>query len=694
MRDFTSWLGRRHFWKTSSNFLLFFLLSSSLSSAVCAEVLAAPTEVQVEKWITKNFAKGKTPPFSFVYGGNNSATFITKWRYKAEILPESSTDVVRRRFTYSDPKSGLVVSCDVSGFAAFQAVEWVLNFTNSGKIASPVLEKVLVVNRSFGYEKAGDVILHHSKGGDVKRSDFMPADDTLATGKNLYLTPARGRSSDETALPFFNIETASEQGIVVAIGWTGKWFADVRHPDPKVVELQSGMEKMKLSLNATEEIRTPRICLLFWQSKDRMRGHNQFRQFILAHHSRKIDGKFAEYPLSGGFNWGDPPPCNEYSCLTEDYAISLVNRYKQFGIVPEVFWLDAGWYTGCGAEKGGEWYANVGNWTVDKTRFPNGLKPIADAVHKVGAKFMLWFEPERVRPGTQFATEHPEWMMKVKKGDFLFNLGDKNARTWLTDYISDFIRKEGVDYYRQDFNMDPMPYWEANDAPDRIGMSEIRHVEGLYAFWDSLLVRFPNLLIDNCASGGRRLDLETTSRSAPLWRTDYHYGEPNGYQSHTYGLNFYLPLHGTGVFAKADPLTFRSSLSSALVLNWKITGNQVTIPEMQKCVADYKRLRPYYYGDYYPLTHYQDTTLDSIWLAYQMNRTGERDGIIVAFRRADSKDESIQVKFSGLENAANYELLDEDSGKKSIVKGEDLMKGYTLSLTKPGSLLISYKLIP
>ena len=105
--------------------------------------------------------------------------------------------------------------------------------------------------------------------------------------------------------------------------------------------------------------------------------------------------------------------------------------------------------------------------------------------------------------------------------------------------------RNGIDYYRQDFNMGISPYWEANDEPGRTGMKEIRHVEGLYKFWDYLLDRFPRLMIDNCAAGGRRLDLETMSRSAPLWRTDYRYGEVNGYQCHTYGLKMCIRDSGT-----------------------------------------------------------------------------------------------------------------------------------------------------
>lgn len=81
-----------------------------------------------------------------------------------------------------------------------------------------------------------------------------------------------------------------------------------------------------------------------------------------------------------------------------------------FELTPDVFWLDAGWHTGAGDFRHGKSWANTtGNWTVDRERFPEGWNRI-DAVHETGAKFMVWFEPERVVKGTQWATEHKEWM--------------------------------------------------------------------------------------------------------------------------------------------------------------------------------------------------------------------------------------------------------------------------------------------
>ncbi len=677
------------------------ILITLLAFLFCNQAIGLPVKSipansnEVHQWINQHFAKGKVPPFSFVYDSKSSTDFIKSWQFSAEKGKASEPNSEVTIFTYSDKSSGLAVKCTLTSFSDFPAVEWVVNFVNTSDKNTPMIEKAAVVDQSFTSTENGAFILHHSKGSNAERSDFLPIDDRMQPGKNIYMTPSGGRSSDNTAFPFFNIEMPGQQGIVVAVGWTGKWYADVLQSGEKAVSLKSGMERMQLYLLPKEEIRTPKICLLFWKGNDRMIGHNQFRRFILAHHSRKVNGQFAEYPLSGSFDYGDPAPCGEYECLTEEFAVALVKRYQQFNILPEVFWLDAGWYTGCnGLKKDGSWWQNVGNWSVEKERFPHGLKPVADAVHQTGAKFMVWFEPERVRPETQLTKEHPEWLIKIpNESNMLFDLGNKEARAWMTNHICSLLKNEGIDYYRQDFNFDPMPFWIANDKPGRTGISEIRNIEGLYAFWDSILSISPNLLIDNCASGGRRIDLETTSRSAPLWRTDYQYGEPNGYQCHTYGLNFYLPIHGTAIY-KTDSYTFLSGLGATAVSNWEVTGKaSEAIPAIQKRIQDYKNLRPYFYGDYYPLT--PADTRDNALLAYQLNRQEQEDGIVIAFRRGDCITESIHTKLYGLSETATYELSFEDYGIKLRKTGRELMDEFNFDIPqKPASMLIRYHKLP
>ena len=86
----------------------------------------------------------------------------------------------------------------------------------------------------------------------------------------------------------------------------------------------------------------------------------------------------------------------------------------------------------------------------------------------------------------------------------------------------------------------------------------MRHVEGYLHFWDELLKRHPNLMIDTCASGGRRLDLETLRRSVSLWTSDDS-TIPEDNQSHELGVAAWMPYYGSGI-ACDTPYEIRSGL--------------------------------------------------------------------------------------------------------------------------------------
>lgn len=681
----------------------------ALTSALLLALGAIPASAQVRlhmqgdktdiaRWIDSRFAKGQLPPFSFILDEKPSEEFLRSWRWSRTAPASTDKNVVLRTFTYTDPRSGLEVVCDVKGYPEFRAVEWVLHFHNTSAKNSGQLTRVKVADFDMVYPAAGALKIHYAEGNKISKADYAPRTAEFRTEQPLHIEPHGGRSSEE-AFPFFNLESeASQQGVMVAVGWTGTWFADLEKRDPSRLTLAAGMLNTDLYLYPGEQIRTPSVALMFW-SGDRMNGHNRFRRLVLAHHSRKVDGS-PFYPLCSAFNYRDPQPCGEYSCLTADWAVAMVRRYSMFELTPDVFWLDAGWHTGAGDFRHGKSWANTtGNWTVDRERFPEGLKPVSDAVHETGAKFMVWFEPERVVKGTQWATEHKEWMLDTEWPEgseqstwYLFDLGNDAACDWLCKYYGDLIEENGIDYYRQDFNMLPAGYWRDADQPGRRGITEIRHIENLYRFWDYLLDRFPGLLIDNCASGGKRLDWESIGRSAPLWRSDYyHYDDPDGYQCHTYGLNFFLPIHGTGILLP-DQYSFRSSLSSALQCNWKVTEPGVSVLDMQQRIREYRDIREYYYEDYYPLSGTGDLTGSDVWLAYQMHRPSDDSGIVVAFRRQDAPNAEYTVRLGGLTPDTSYTLLDCDTQAETVRSGRELTEGLTLRLDNPkSSLLIKYR---
>lgn len=159
--------------------------------------------------------------------------------------------------------------------------------------------------------------------------------------------------------------------------------------------------------------------------------------------------------------------------------------------------------------------------------------------------------------------------------------------------------------------MDPLAFWRAADAPDRQGITEIRHVTGYLAYWDELRRRHPEMLIDSCASGGRRNDLETMRRAVPLWRSDYAY-EATGHQCMTYGLSFWLPYHGTGTVAsasasyygggltKVEPYAWWSNAAPSLGSGIDIRVKELDYEALRRLYNQFRQVSPYYYGDYLP----------------------------------------------------------------------------------------------
>jgi alpha-galactosidase len=271
----------------------------------------------------------------------------------------------------------------------------------------------------------------------------------------------------------------------------------------------------------------------------------------------------------------------------------------------------------------------------------------------------------------------------------------------MTDFISTKIDEFGLDCFRNDANIAPLEFWRAADTPDRQGMTEIRWVEGFYAFWDELRRRHPNLIIDDCASGGRRIDLETISRSTALSRTDF-VGHSQADQCHTHGLLQWVPLNTTiaGNFSTHNEYKMRSGMTAGLCYSLFSAGdvpqpkaNYKDFPfaEVKKSVEQYRSLQKYYYGDFYPLTDY--TQADDAWMAYQLDLPDEGEGMVVVIKRPLSNYSQAALRLQALLPGAAYEITNLDSGEARTSTGGDLKgKGLQVALGEsPDSAVFRYR---
>lgn len=618
--------------------------------------------------------------FSFRYHGTNSSTLLGQWSREVGDQTVGSQGQ-QRELTWRDPTTGLAVRMEAVEFRDFPAVEWVVYLKNTGTTNTPILESIQALDAVLPVPTAGPAVLHYARGAVASFDDFEPQQVALKPGVKFRLQPGGGRSSSQV-MPFFNIE-GGRGGVVVAIGWSGEWAAEFASDSHNQVSLRAGLDRTHLVLYPGETIRTPRMLLLFYQG-NRWQGQNLLRQFILAHHRPQLAGKPLVAPVTCG-NWGG---------TRAEIHLDNIQQIIQRQLPVDYYWIDAEWY-GRGA-----WPINVGNWEVKKDLYPASFKPLSTALRQAGRELMLWFEPERVYRGTPWHQSHRDWLLDTGGDNFLFNLGNPEARKFLTDFISAKIDEFGLGCYRQDFNMDPLPFWRAADAPDRQGISEIRHIEGLYAFWDALLQRHPRLIIDNCASGGRRIDLETVGRATPFWRTDGP-RDAIAHQCHTYGLLAWVPLSATSQDHAGDDYEFRSSMCSSLCLNWWVSGDAPAerIPAnfpfawASATLAQHLKLRPFYEGDYYPLTAYSQSR--DVWMVYQLNRPDLGKGLVVALRRPQSPYQSGRFALVGLDGQTSYRVTNLDTKQQTTCAGKQLLEaGLEVSLeTQPGSALFLYERI-
>jgi alpha-galactosidase len=666
-----------------------------------------------------NAWQGAQPPFSFKYDGIGPAQFLGL-RDNASPITISGPGGISQKTTYTDPATHLQVKAEIKVYHDFGAIDWVLTFKNNGTKDTPILEDIEPLDWTVA--KTGDVTVHHAHGSKAEPVDFMPMTDVLASGKAFEMESTGGRSS-QGSMPFFNAQYDGG-GILGAIGWTGHWKADFSNDaNGQSLHLVAGMAKTHLVLHPGEEIRTPRIVLMNWKGTDWLVAQNEWRKLMLAHYTVQEHGKPLVGPISY-VTWGAD---------TATHKLAQIKLVKDEKLPFDIFWIDASWYDKCvGHDMGVDatrepFWRGRGSWVTNKANYPEGLKPIGEAARAAGMKFLLWLEPEEADPDTILRKEHPEWFFPPNAnnpGSAVVKMGDPVARKGITDLVSKIIKETGVDWYRQDYNLDPERTFTAADTPDRIGMAEIQYVEGLYTFLDDLVKQNPGLKIDNCASGGQRLDIEMLSRTTPLWRSDLA-GPPNGditSQTQTQGLAQWVPLNGAipwtnpGPFnedqAPPDPFdtkmiyTMRSGYSAAMDLGLgQAQGkDEAWCAKLRQQLAEYKEVQPYIYGDFYPLLPWSQEVNAAV--AWQWDRPDLKSGVVIGLRRAGCDSGALKLELYGIDESADYsvefhhevwlsgpmhatpEYLKRDSkemtGKELAHLGLDIAE-------KPGSVVVFYR---
>ena len=206
--------------------------------------------------------------------------------------------------------------------------------------------------------------------------------------------------------------------------------------------------------------------------------------------------------------------------VTESGQEELAEKAASIGV--ERFIMDDGWF---GQRK--DDHAGLGDWYVNKEKFPTGLKPLIDKVHSLGMDFGLWVEPEMVNPDSDLYRKHPDWVLNFTgrprteaRNQLVLNLARPDVREYVFNFLDKLLSENDIAFLKWDYNRNwSEPGWPAV-APDEQKEVYVKFIDNLYSILRDLRAKHPKVEIESCSGGGSRVDLGIMQYTDEVWPSD------------------------------------------------------------------------------------------------------------------------------------------------------------------------------
>lgn len=505
--------------------------------------------------------------------------------------------------------------------------------------------------------------------------------ESLSSNKEkVILCSGSDDRDDFDCFPWFCFQNKSKYGAY--FGWEFSGYAKftAKRSDAGI-RFFGGLEPEKFTKKGSVDLPAWFVGLY---TGDEDEGANQLHHWWMKYRFPKLNDPL--YPRVHYNTWTSlGTAVNGQNCLGQ-IAVA-----KKLGA--ELFHIDAGWYKG------------VDEWVPDPKKFPNGLDKIADATHKAGMKFGLWTAPNHA--SMRLYSLHPDWVAY----DWIVNTpeareasnpdafsaipmcwGDKPCEDYITGELTRVIKDYKIDYLEHD---QPIVLDCRQDArhTHHLGGGQYELVKAYYRTYDTLIKRFPGLILEDCMNGGHMMDYGLMQRFHVISITDC-YGPIENRQAVWGGTYPMPPSYCEGYMQDTDQpyhYQFRSFMMGLWAMSADATKwSKVKIEACKKDIAAYKRNRPIIRdGNVYHVLPQPD---GKHWDGLEYYHPQKGMGVFFVFR-PDNNEPSKTVALKGLNAAAKYRVSFEDSKKSYISTGKNLMThGVTIVLPqKYGSEIVYFK---
>ena len=589
------------------------------------------------------------------YGGYR----VRKGKPKLEGLPatyvESEDDAATLSIDLVDELIGLTVTLNYTVFADKPAVARSVIVCNGGGDALDV-------------ERAMSLSL------DLPDSDYDMTEFTGAWSRERHphtqhlhhgtqriesLRNASGHFANPVAA-FARPGAGEEHGEVIglAFAYSGNFELHAEVDTYEVTRLQVGINERCFAwhLEPGESFQTPEAIIAYSDEGHDGMSHT-FHRLVLDNIVRG-PWKRRERPILIN-NWEAT-----YFDFDEDKLVDIARTAKRAGV--ELFVLDDGWF---GARNNDT--AGLGDWTPNPARLPQGLAGLSKRINDLGMKFGLWFEPEMVNKDSDLYRAHPDWAvhtpgrhMNHGRNEFLLNFANKDVVDNIFGQMSRLLDEADIAYIKWDMNRFVSEGYDVTRGAEHQGEAYHRYILGVYDLLERLLRRFPDLIIEGCASGGGRFDMGMLYYTPQIWCSD----DTDAIErlKIQYGTSYFYPLSAMGAHVsvvpnhqanRVTPIETRANVAMFGTFGYELDLNTLSEEELGKVrgqIEFFKRYREIIHtGDFHRLAS-PDGNEQAAWMVVSRDRMTSIGGDYRILLTPNSGDTRLHLR--GLDEDARYRV--------------------------------------
>ena len=391
-----------------------------------------------------------------------------------------------------------------------------------------------------------------------------------------------------------------------------------------------------------------------------------------------IDPQSSEYVLDPKQKFETPHLAWEglYFDIDEARMIAMMDDISKFG--GELFVMDDGWFGDKYPRKDDT--SSLGDWVVDKNKLPNGLGALTKAARERGIKFGIWIEPEMVNTKSELYEQHPEWVLQTKGRELKLGRGGTQLVLDMTNpQVQDFVFRIVDDLLTQNPEIAYIK-WDANASIQNFGSLYLpmNRQQNLYVDYHLGLLKtlqrirdkYPDIVIQDCASGGGRAnygllpyfdEFWTSDNTDALQRVFIQWGTSLFFPANAMACHInHCPYWNTG--GRVIPIKFRCDVAMSGRLGIELQPKDMTDEERQQtstCMADYKQLRQVVQtGDLYRLISPYDRKGVSSLMYVDDAR---RQSVLFVYKIDNYYDQPLpRIRLAGLNPNATYTLTEKN----------------------------------